>query len=89
MQWSGGPCSHREGYGGTEGEPVQHAGKNFHTIRLIARRHDIALPGTPAVQLGLYHFARERHPGRAAIYHNTNAHTVGFSPGADSESGTE
>ena len=81
--------AHRKRNRRAQGEPVQHAGEDFHAVGFVARGHNIALPWTPTVQFCLNHLARKRHPCRATINHHTHAHTVGFPPGADLEIGTK
>ena len=81
--------AHGKRNGRAEGEPIQHPGKNFHGIGLVAGGDNITLAGAAAIQLCLNHFAGKGHAGRATIDDNTHAHPVRLTPGADFENGTE
>ncbi len=65
------------------GAAFMDAGEDLDRVRFLPRRHDIALPRTPAVELDLYFRRGDGQVRGAAINYHANARPVAFAPGGD------
>ena len=57
----------------------------FNLVGFVARRDDVALPRTAAVEFDLDFGGFELEPGRTAVNHDAHGRAVAFAPGRDCE----
>ena len=67
--------------GTSEGEALEGAGEDLGFVLLVARRRNLALPGTAPVEIDLDVGLGQGDERRAAIHDDSHSATMGFSPG--------
>jgi hypothetical protein len=72
-----------------ERDSAEDAGEDFAGVRLLARRDDVALAGTAAVEVRLDIDLGKRQARRASVDNDAHAAAVGFAPGGDAEKGSK
>jgi hypothetical protein len=63
----------------------EHAGEDFHLVRLAPLRSEARLARPPFVEIGLDVGLSQRDAGRAAVDHTTDRDPVAFAEGRDPE----
>lgn len=72
--------AHADGDGRAQRPAIQHAGKDFRAVLLLARGHDVALARPAPVQFPLDILLCHRNERRTAVYHHTHPGSMGLSP---------
>src|SRR5262249_36581184 len=67
----------------------EQTGENFGTIRFVPRRRDLALAGSPAIEIALNVLLSESQTRRAAVNDHANAATMRLAEGSDAKEMSE